>query len=168
MIGKPEPAASAAGSGAKHHILLGTGKQVGQDRDVLPHVTREPVDPAAVGRGCVADLPGEGPGRPAAVLDGQILRSGTTAAETAHDVVMTGVPTPWRLFFGWLLLATSAGALWGFFRGLHYLPTLPFALVEGAIIFGVPASLLGLLVIGCWYTGTSLRRRGRRHPHHIT
>lgn len=91
-----------------------------------------------------------------------IQRSEPTEPKAAHDAVMTGIRTPWRLFCGWLLLATSAGVVWGFVRGLHYLPTLPFALIEGGIIFAVPASLSGLIVVGSWYTSTHLIPRGGR------
>lgn len=76
---------------------------------------------------------------------------------------MTRLGMPWRLFCGWVCVATCAGVTWGFVRGLHYLPTLPFALIEGGIIFGAPASVLGLLLVGVWYTGSRLIRLVGRH-----
>jgi hypothetical protein len=54
----------------------------------------------------------------------------------------------WRLFVIWVSLAGGVGAVWGGVRGLRHLPTLPLALVEGAVIFGAPAALLGLVVVG--------------------
>ena len=44
----------------------------------------------------------------------------------------------------------AAGAVLGLVRGLSYLPTLPVAIVEGGILFGVPASASGLLLGGVW------------------
>jgi hypothetical protein len=38
------------------------------------------------------------------------------------------------------------GGVFGFVRGLSYLPTLPFAVIEGAVIFAVPGGILGLLI----------------------
>lgn len=60
-------------------------------------------------------------------------------------------PTPWVLFSGWVVAATGAGVMFGFVQGLDYLPTLPFALIEGGIIFGFPAGVIGLLLLGVWY-----------------
>lgn len=68
----------------------------------------------------------------------------------------------------WLLLVLSAGAgvvfggAFGFVRGLGYPPTLVFAVFEGGILFGVPAALVGLLLVAAWYaTGAVRRDRGR-------
>jgi hypothetical protein len=66
---------------------------------------------------------------------------------------------PWRVLAVCALLGALVGAIVGFILGLHHLPTLPFAIIEGAILFGVPASLLGVLLVGCW----SLRRSIREH-----
>jgi hypothetical protein len=52
----------------------------------------------------------------------------------------------------------ALGAVVGLILGTRYLPTLPFAVVEGALFGLVPATLLGLLVAGSW----SLARRARR------
>jgi len=51
------------------------------------------------------------------------------------------------------------GAIFGFVRGLQHLPTLPFAIVEGAILFGVPAFILGMFLAAGW----SLEALVRRH-----
>lgn len=40
-----------------------------------------------------------------------------------------------------------------------YVPTLPFALVEGGILVGVPASVFGLLLVALWSVGRFVRRR---------
>lgn len=56
--------------------------------------------------------------------------------------------TAWRLVVVVTLLGAAAGAVFGFVRGLAYLPTLPFAIVEGGILSGVPAAGLGLLAMG--------------------
>jgi hypothetical protein len=55
-------------------------------------------------------------------------------------------------------MGVVVGAIFGFVRGLDYLPTLPFAIVEGAILFGLPASLLGRLLGGGWWIASSVRR----------
>lgn len=68
---------------------------------------------------------------------------------------------PWRLLALCGLVGVGGGAIVGFARGLTYLPTLPFAVVEGAILFGVPASLVGVLLVGCWSLVTGSRRRAR-------
>ena len=57
------------------------------------------------------------------------------------------------------LVGVIGGAIFGFVRGLHYLPTLPLAIIEGGVLFGVPASGVGLLLVGGWW----LARSGRRH-----
>jgi hypothetical protein len=63
----------------------------------------------------------------------------------------------------------AAGAVVGFALGLSYLPTLPFAVVEGAILIGVPCTLLGLVVAGGWWVvrqvvQTFRTQRGRSVP----
>lgn len=68
-------------------------------------------------------------------------------------------PMPWRLLAVCGLVGVIGGAIVGFARGLSYMPTLPFAIVEGAVIVGVPALVLGLLLVGCW----SVVRRARWH-----
>jgi hypothetical protein len=45
-------------------------------------------------------------------------------------------------------LAVTAGAIWGFVRGLSYLPTLPVAIIEGAILIGIPGTLVAIVVAG--------------------
>ena len=59
---------------------------------------------------------------------------------------MTLPPMPWRVAAVVALAGAGAGAVLGFVLGLSYLPTLPVAVVEGGILVGVPAALLGLLV----------------------
>lgn len=68
---------------------------------------------------------------------------------------------PWRLLAVCGLVGMVGGAIVGFARGLSYLPTLPFAIIEGAILVGVPASVLGLVLVGCWFLVRSARRRVR-------
>lgn len=75
---------------------------------------------------------------------------------------MTGMwvpPMPWRILAVVAATGAAGGAIWGFVRGLANLPTLPFAVVEGAILFGVPASILGLLLAAVWSVGSAVRRR---------
>lgn len=57
------------------------------------------------------------------------------------------------------MAGVAAGVVLGFVRGLHYMPTLPFALVEGGILLGVPAAILGLLLVAVWSVGSFMRRR---------
>ena len=57
---------------------------------------------------------------------------------------------PCRLPLLGALVGVVGGAVVGFVRGLSYVPTLPFGIVEGGILFGVPASVVGLLVVWCW------------------
>jgi hypothetical protein len=71
-------------------------------------------------------------------------------------------PMPWRIWFIVACLGVGGGALFGFARGLSYLPTLPFAIVEGGILIGVPANLLGLALTGIWSLGSAARERRRR------
>ena len=67
---------------------------------------------------------------------------------------------PWRILVSATLIGVVGGGIFGFVRGLHYLPTLPVAVVEGAILFGVPASLVGLLGTGVWSLAKAARRGG--------
>ena len=67
---------------------------------------------------------------------------------------------PWRLSVIVSLVGVVGGAVFGFVRGLSYLPTLPVAIVEGGILFGVPAALLGLAITGAYSLGSAARRRG--------
>jgi hypothetical protein len=55
---------------------------------------------------------------------------------------------PWRVFALVTLVGALGGAIVGFVRGLGYLPTLPFAVIEGALLVGIPAAGLGLLGTG--------------------
>ena len=68
-------------------------------------------------------------------------------------------PMPWRILIVIALAGVLGGAVFGFVRGLSYLPTLPVAIVEGGILFGVPAVLLGLVCVGAWSIGSDLRGR---------
>src|SRR3954451_24144789 len=70
---------------------------------------------------------------------------------------------PWRILVVVALLGVVGGGVFGFIRGLSYLPTLPVAVVEGGILFGAPAALLGLVLAGVGSIGDALRRpRGAR------
>jgi hypothetical protein len=55
-------------------------------------------------------------------------------------------------------ICSAGGAVWGFVRGLDYLPTLPFAVVEGGLLFGIPGGLLGLALGSLIALGRALRR----------
>jgi hypothetical protein len=68
---------------------------------------------------------------------------------------------PWLLLVVVAVVGGGVGAVWGFVRGLDYLPTLPVAIIEGGFLFGVPAIVLGLVLTGLWASGTALRRHGR-------
>lgn len=68
-------------------------------------------------------------------------------------------PMPWPLFVVVSVLGSAAGAVLGVVRGLDYLPTLPVAVFEGAILIGVPATVLGLVLAGLWSLGAAVRRR---------
>lgn len=67
---------------------------------------------------------------------------------------------PWRILAVVALIGGAGGAIFGLVRGFSYLPTLPFAIIEGSILFGVPASVLGLLLTGLWSLGAAMHRRG--------
>lgn len=69
-------------------------------------------------------------------------------------------PMPWLLLVVCATGGVAGGVILGFVRGLQYPPTLAFALVEGAALIGVPASLLGLLLVAVW----SVARSGRGRP----
>jgi uncharacterized membrane protein YsdA (DUF1294 family) len=69
-----------------------------------------------------------------------------------------GTAIPERLLLVPVLVGVVGGAIFGFVRGLHYTPTLPFAVVEGAILFGVPACILGLLLAAGWSLGAIVHR----------
>ncbi len=43
-----------------------------------------------------------------------------------------------KVMGGTAAVFATVGAVWGFGRGLSYLPTLPFAVVEGGLLFVVP------------------------------
>ena len=67
---------------------------------------------------------------------------------------MAHAAVPLKVFLGWSALAVLAGAVWGFVRGLQGGDTLVMqvvAPVEGAVIFGVPAMVLGSVLLGLWY-----------------
>lgn len=72
-------------------------------------------------------------------------------------VAVTLPPMPWRILVVCTLLGVASGAIWGFIRGLYNLPTVPFAVIEGGILFGVPAVLVGLLLTGAWALGRAVR-----------
>lgn len=72
---------------------------------------------------------------------------------------MTLPPMPWRILVVAALVGVVGGGIFGLVRGLGYLPTLPFAIVEGGILFGVPAALFGLVGVGVWSIGSAFRRR---------
>jgi len=67
---------------------------------------------------------------------------------------------PWRLVVACASVGIIGGAILGI-RGLHYIPTLFFAVREREILSGVPAALLGLLLAACWSLATSVRRHIR-------
>jgi ABC-type transport system involved in cytochrome c biogenesis permease subunit len=71
---------------------------------------------------------------------------------------------PWRLVVICAVVGACGGGVIGFVRGLDYTPTLFFAIVEGAILFGVPALVLGLLLAACWSLAASLRRHFQQAP----
>jgi hypothetical protein len=70
------------------------------------------------------------------------------------------------LFPRWVVLgaavAFSAGAVWGLVRGLSYLPTLPVAVIEGAILIGVPGASVGVLAAGVLTLIARISRSVRR------
>ena len=56
--------------------------------------------------------------------------------------------TVWTGYAVWVWVWLMSGASFGFVRGLDYLPTLWAAPIEGAVLFAVPAALVGLLGVG--------------------
>jgi hypothetical protein len=68
---------------------------------------------------------------------------------------------PWRILVVVTLVGVVGGGVFGLVRGLSYLPTLPFAIVEGGILFCVPAAVLGLVFTAAWSLGNTVRRRRR-------
>ena len=84
-----------------------------------------------------------------------------------ENLGVTLPPMPWAMFAVAALAGAIGGAVFGFIRGLSYLPTLPFAIVEGGFLFGVPAAFFGLLLVGAWALASALRRHrlsyGERH-----
>jgi hypothetical protein len=66
---------------------------------------------------------------------------------------------PWRIAAICAVAGGVVGAVVGFVRGLSYLPTLPVAIVEGAVLIGIPASILGLLLTGGASAAAALRHR---------
>ena len=72
---------------------------------------------------------------------------------------MTLPPMPFRVAAVLALVGAGVGAVFGFVRGLHYLPTLPVAVVEGGVLVGVPAALVGLLF--AWAVSVRDARRRR-------
>jgi hypothetical protein len=66
---------------------------------------------------------------------------------------------PWRILVAAAIIGTGCGAIVGFVLGLGNPPTLPFAVIEGAVLIGVPATILGLLLTGLWSSGSAIRRR---------
>ncbi len=80
-----------------------------------------------------------------------------------RGVVLPGMP--WRLLAGLFVAGLTGGAVFGFVRGLDNLPTLPFAIFEGGFLIGVPATVLGLILVGVWSLGSALRRQpGSNQP----
>lgn len=65
---------------------------------------------------------------------------------------------PWLLLVVCTGAGVAAGVVFGFVRGLEYPPTLVFALFEGGALFGVPATVLGLLLTALWSIGRFVRR----------
>jgi len=65
---------------------------------------------------------------------------------------------PWRILVVAALAGAIGGAVFGFIRGLGYLPTLPFAIAEGGILVGIPAAFFGLLLVAAWSLASAVRR----------
>lgn len=53
-----------------------------------------------------------------------------------------------RVLLVGVVLALAAGAVFGLVRGLSYPPTVAAAIVEGALLIGVPASIGVCLLVG--------------------
>ena len=67
---------------------------------------------------------------------------------------------PVHLFACFAAAGVLAGVLLGAVLGRNYLSTLPFALVEGGILVGVPVAAVGGLAAGVW--GLARRLQSRR------
>lgn len=65
---------------------------------------------------------------------------------------------PWRIWVFTLLAGMAGGAVFGFVRGLAHLPTLYFAVVEGAVLIGAPSALLGVILVGLWELSGRMKR----------
>jgi hypothetical protein len=68
-------------------------------------------------------------------------------------------PMPWRIGLVTAQIGGVVGAIVGFVLGLGYLPTLPFAIIEGALLIGVPFAVIGFLLTAMWALGAATRRR---------
>jgi hypothetical protein len=73
-------------------------------------------------------------------------------------MTVKGESTSVRLWVACGYAGLIGGAIFGFVRGLQHLPTLPFAIVEGAMLFGVPAFILGMFLAAGWSLGALVRR----------
>jgi uncharacterized membrane protein YjjB (DUF3815 family) len=71
------------------------------------------------------------------------------------------LPMPWRILAVCGLAGVVGGAIFGLVRGLSYPPTVAFAIVDGAILIGAPAAVLGLLCVGLWSLAKRTRHPGR-------
>lgn len=78
-----------------------------------------------------------------------------------HTDQVTGISMPWRLFLACSAVGVVGGAIVGVVRGSNYLPTLPFAVIEGAFLIGIPSAVLGLVLAGVWSLGTTVHRHTR-------
>jgi len=79
--------------------------------------------------------------------------------ESGSAWLLTTYPLRWRLLSVWVAVAGGAGAVWGGIRGTQYWPTFPAALVEGCLLFAVPAVIVGLLALGVLTATRTARRR---------
>ena len=58
-------------------------------------------------------------------------------------------------------MGVMGGAILGLIRGLDYRPTVIFAVVEGAVLCGLPAAILGLFVAVCSSFTAAVARHSR-------
>lgn len=94
------------------------------------------------------------------MIDNGIVKSIARLTVEALSLLRRDLPAmPWRLFVVMASVGGLGGVTFGFVRGLGHLPTLPFAIIEGGILFGVPAAFLGLLLAGAWSLGSAVRHR---------